>query len=93
MKALGNISNERCSTEDQAILEEAYKRDPKPDKAARLELVRQVALGEKEVQVGSRTTRLVASTWLSLTRVAKRFGSRTVARVRAERHDHFCLMR
>lgn len=62
MKALGTVSNERCSTEDQAILEEAYKRDPKPDKAARLELVRQVALGEKEVQVGSCTTRLVAST-------------------------------
>jgi hypothetical protein len=34
------------------ILEEAYKRDPKPDKAARQDLVQQVALGEKEVQVG-----------------------------------------
>ena len=34
------------------MLEEAYKRDPKPDKAARQELVKQVALGEKEVQVG-----------------------------------------
>lgn len=33
-------------------MEEAYKRDPKPDKAARSELVNQVALGEKEVQVG-----------------------------------------
>jgi hypothetical protein len=39
------------SPEDQEILEAAYKRDPKPDKAARLELVKQVALGEKEVQV------------------------------------------
>ena len=60
MKALGTVSNERCSTEDQAILEEAYKRDPKPDKAARLDLVKQVALGEKEVQVGPYTTHLVA---------------------------------
>lgn len=40
-----------CSPEDQAILEAAYNRDSKPDKAARLELVKQVALGEKEVQV------------------------------------------
>jgi hypothetical protein len=39
------------SAEDQAVLEAAYRRDSKPDKAARLELVRQVALGEKEVQV------------------------------------------
>ena len=40
------------SPEDQTFLEAAYKRDPKPDKAARLEIVKQVALGEKEVQVG-----------------------------------------
>ena len=39
------------SPEDQTILEAAYSRDPKPDKAARLELVKQVSLGEKEVQV------------------------------------------
>jgi len=37
--------------EDQSVLEDAYKRDPKPDKAARLEIVRMVNLGEKEVQV------------------------------------------
>lgn len=93
MKALGTVSNERCSTEDQAILEEAYKRDPKPDKAARLELVRQVALGEKEVQVGSCTnTSSRVDLTVSNTR-RQRFGSRTVARVRAERPDHFCLMR
>jgi hypothetical protein len=47
------VSDKRASTEDQSILEEAYKRDPKPDKAARQELVKQVALGEKEVQVGN----------------------------------------
>ncbi len=39
------------SPDDQAILEAAYDRDYKPDKAARLELVEQVGLGEKEVQV------------------------------------------
>jgi len=39
------------SVEDQDVLEAAYKRDPKPDKAARLEIVKLVALGEKEVQV------------------------------------------
>lgn len=53
---LGTISDKRHSTEDQAILEEAYKRDPKPDKAARHELVQQVALSEKEVQVGFHAT-------------------------------------
>ena len=41
------------SPEDQTILEAAYTRDPKPDKAARLEIVEQVSLGEKEVQVCS----------------------------------------
>ncbi len=39
------------SPEDQTILEAAYVRDPKPDKTARLDLVKQVSLGEKEVQV------------------------------------------
>lgn len=39
------------SPDDQAILEAAYSHDPKPDKNARLELVKRVALGEKEVQV------------------------------------------
>lgn len=39
------------SPEDQNILEASYRRDPKPDKAARLEIVKNVELGEKEVQV------------------------------------------
>ncbi len=39
------------SPEDQAILESAYARNSKPDKAARTELTQQVSLGEKEVQV------------------------------------------
>lgn len=42
------------SPEDQAILENEYLRNPKPDKAARMDIVRRVALGEKEVQVRGR---------------------------------------
>ena len=39
------------SPEDHAILEAEYLRNPKPDKAARVEIVNRVALGEREVQV------------------------------------------
>ena len=39
-------------------MEAAYTRDPKPDKDARLKLVEQVALGEKEVQVRRHSTPL-----------------------------------
>ena len=39
------------SPEDQAILEAEYRRNSKPDKKARMEIVSRVALGEKEVQV------------------------------------------
>ncbi|KAI9716849.1 MAG: hypothetical protein M1828_007510 [Chrysothrix sp. TS-e1954] len=39
------------SPEDQAILEQEYRKDSKPDKAARLRIVKLVALGEKEVQI------------------------------------------
>nr|OQO27639.1 hypothetical protein B0A51_04407 [Rachicladosporium sp. CCFEE 5018] len=39
------------SPEDQIALEAAYLRDPKPDKTARQELVKLVAMGEKEVQI------------------------------------------
>nr|POE49270.1 protein flowering locus d [Quercus suber] len=42
---------------DQATLEAAYARDPKPDKVKRLELVKLVALGEKEVQSSRRKSR------------------------------------
>jgi hypothetical protein len=41
-----------CSKEDEDILKAEYQRNPKPDKASRMEIVRKVALGEKEVQVG-----------------------------------------
>ena len=47
------FTNCRCSPEDHAILEAEYKKNPKPDKAARVEIVNRVALGEKEVQVGA----------------------------------------
>ena len=44
-------TNRSFSPEDQATLEAEYKKNPKPDKAARLAIVNQVCLGEKEVQV------------------------------------------
>jgi hypothetical protein len=40
------------SKEDEDILKAAYERNPKPDKALRMEIASKVALGEKEVQVG-----------------------------------------
>lgn len=39
------------SAKDKAILEGAYLANPKPDKTARLDIVSQVSLNEKEVQV------------------------------------------
>lgn len=41
------------SKEDEEVLKAEYLRNPKPDKAARMEIVTKVALGEKEVQVCS----------------------------------------
>ncbi|RCI15493.1 hypothetical protein L249_3393 [Ophiocordyceps polyrhachis-furcata BCC 54312] len=41
----------RTATKDKAILEEAYKNDPKPDKEARSAIVERVTLNEKEVQI------------------------------------------
>jgi hypothetical protein len=43
------------SPEDQAILEAEYKRNSKPDKAARIEILKKVSLGEKELQVRNRS--------------------------------------
>jgi hypothetical protein len=40
-----------CSAKDKAVLEAAYHTNPKPDKAARLDIVKRVSLTEKEVQV------------------------------------------
>jgi len=39
------------SPEDQATLETEYMRNPKPDKAARVEILKKVSLREKEIQV------------------------------------------
>ncbi|CAH0049973.1 unnamed protein product [Clonostachys solani] len=41
----------RTTAKDKMILEEAYSRNPKPDKQARLEIVERVSLNEKEVQI------------------------------------------
>jgi hypothetical protein len=41
------------SATDKAILEAAYTANPKPDKAARLDIVNRVSLNEKEVQVSA----------------------------------------
>lgn len=41
----------RTSPQDQAILEEEYKKCDRPDKAQRIEIAKRVELGEKEVQV------------------------------------------
>ncbi|KAL1878763.1 hypothetical protein Daus18300_002039 [Diaporthe australafricana] len=41
----------RTAAKDKAILEAAYNANPKPDKAARLDIVKRVSLNEKEVQI------------------------------------------
>ncbi|CAO2651964.1 Nn.00g002470.m01.CDS01 [Neocucurbitaria sp. VM-36] len=50
-KALARQKRRRTSKEDEDILKAEYLKNPKPDKAARLEIVSKVALGEKEVQI------------------------------------------
>ena len=47
MNALSPISR----AQDKTVLEAAYNSNPKPDKLARLAIVRRVSLTEKEVQV------------------------------------------
>ncbi|KAK7969586.1 hypothetical protein PG988_008659 [Apiospora saccharicola] len=41
----------RTTAQDKTILENAYSTNPKPDKAARLDIVNRVTLNEKEVQI------------------------------------------
>ncbi|KAI0391802.1 hypothetical protein F5Y17DRAFT_439054 [Xylariaceae sp. FL0594] len=41
----------RTTSQDKTILEAAYTANPKPDKAARLDIVKRVSLNEKEVQI------------------------------------------
>ncbi|KZM22048.1 Homeobox protein yox1 [Ascochyta rabiei] len=50
-KPLARQKRRRTSKEDEDILKAEYLINSKPDKAARLEIVRKVALGEKEVQI------------------------------------------
>jgi len=71
------------------VLEAAYQRNPKPDKAARIDLVRRVALGEKEVQVQLTDGRVDT---LRLTD-ACRYGFRIGDRARDENQDPFSLMK
>ncbi|KAK8173531.1 hypothetical protein IWX90DRAFT_381872 [Phyllosticta citrichinensis] len=50
-KPLARQRRRRTSPEDQKILETEYQKNSKPDRNERLDIVRRVALGEKEVQV------------------------------------------
>ncbi|KAF2122636.1 hypothetical protein BDV96DRAFT_482017 [Lophiotrema nucula] len=50
-KPLARQRRRRTSKEDEEILKTEYLKNPKPDKAARIEIVSKVALGEKEVQI------------------------------------------
>ncbi|KAF1918356.1 hypothetical protein BDU57DRAFT_196227 [Ampelomyces quisqualis] len=50
-KALARQRRRRTSKEDEDILKAEYQKNSKPDKAARLEIIAKVALGEKEVQI------------------------------------------
>ncbi|KAJ0300748.1 hypothetical protein COL516b_008319 [Colletotrichum fioriniae] len=47
----------RTAAKDKSILEAAYVANPKPDKAARLDIVKRVSLNEKEVQNDRRKSR------------------------------------
>ncbi|PVH97758.1 hypothetical protein DM02DRAFT_616305 [Periconia macrospinosa] len=50
-KPLARQKRRRTSKEDEDILKAEYRKNPKPDKATRLDIVSRVALGEKEVQI------------------------------------------
>jgi hypothetical protein len=80
------------------ILEEAYSRNPKPDKQARLEIVERVSLNEKEVQVWAEIEPiddafLSARPWVApcLTGFVFlcRFGSKTVDKMIVVNRVHF----
>ncbi|KAF2126948.1 hypothetical protein P153DRAFT_368966 [Dothidotthia symphoricarpi CBS 119687] len=50
-KPLARQRRRRTSKEDEDVLKAEYLINSKPDKAARLDIVKKVALGEKEVQI------------------------------------------
>lgn len=56
----------RTSPQDHALLEAAYQRNSKPDKNERLELVSQIALDEKEVQIWLQNRRQKGSILLAI---------------------------
>lgn len=71
-----------CSKEDEEILKAEYLKNSKPDKAARMEIVSKVALGEKEVQV-----RLCMRHHVIRMTNFSRFGFRTSDRTTAAARD------
>jgi len=86
----GLWTDNSLSPRDHAILESAYQKNSKPDKEERLNLVKQVELGEKEVQVGL---------WHSanpeippLANTTYRYGFRTVDRMTVGNQNHYSHM-
>lgn len=71
------------SAKDKSILEAAYHANPKPDKAARLEIVNRVSLNEKEVQVSTATLYKAISLRGPIAKTLPRSGSRTEGRTTA----------
>jgi len=68
------------SPEDQAFLEAQYKENPKPNKAARAEIVKSVKLNEKEVQVCPLSLRSPHNTRLWALTICSRYGFKTAAK-------------
>lgn len=94
------MSSLRSSAKDKAILEAAYNANPKPDKAARLDIVKRVSLNEKEVQVRIAQARLQHTPypancipqWLQttlLTCMTSRYGSKIGAKTIDASHVPF----
>ncbi|KAF2643876.1 hypothetical protein P280DRAFT_466602 [Massarina eburnea CBS 473.64] len=50
-RPLARQKRRRTSKEDEEVLVDAYRRNPKPDKAARIEIEAKVALGAREIQI------------------------------------------
>lgn len=67
------------------MLEAEYARNPKPDKAARMLIVKRVALGEKEVQVSMLSNfavlNLLEDLWSSQVMIETQVSSITLANV------------
>ncbi|KAL8852218.1 MAG: hypothetical protein Q9221_002928 [Calogaya cf. arnoldii] len=59
-QAHARAKRRRTSPEDQAVLEAAYQKNSKPDKAERTELLSKVSLGEKELSIWFQNRRQVS---------------------------------